>query len=47
MRIGLVEQVVAAEVAQHATLDDMLECMPVLGRQSGSLMEADLVALGP
>ena len=31
MRVGLVEQVVAAEVAEHTSLDNVLEFVPVLG----------------
>ncbi len=31
-----------AEVAQHATLHDVLELVPVLGLKEGGLMEADL-----
>ena len=45
--VGFVEQAVRAEVAQHATLDDVLECVPVLGSESGGLMEADLPIDGP
>ena len=40
--VGFVEQAVAVEVAQHATLHDVLEFMPVLGNEPGGLMEADL-----
>ena len=43
--VGLVEQAVAVEVAEHATLDDVLKLMPVLGNEPGRLMEAD-VAVG-
>ncbi len=40
--VGFVEQAVAVEVAQHATLHDVLQFMPVLGSEPGGLMEADL-----
>jgi hypothetical protein len=33
---------VAAEVAEHATLDNVLQLEPVLGLQEGALVEADL-----
>ena len=38
----------AAEVAEHAALEDVLELGPVFGSESGGLVEADLscVALG-
>ncbi len=47
MGVGFVEQAVRTEVAQHATLHDVLELMPVLGRESGGLMEAHLTFIGP
>ena len=40
--VGFVEQAVAVEVAQHATLDYVLELEPVLGSEPADLMEADL-----
>ena len=40
--VNLVEQVVAMEVAQHTTLHDVLQLVPVLRHESGGLMEAHL-----
>ena len=46
MGVGFVEQAVRTEVAQHTTLHDVLELVPVLGRESGGLMEAHLTVIG-
>ena len=37
--IGLLEQAVAIEVAEHTLLDDVLEFVPMLGLQEGGFME--------
>ena len=50
--VGFVEQAdpplvdAPSEVAQHATLHDVLKLVPVLGRESGGLMEAHLTVIG-
>ena len=46
MGVGFVEQAVHTEVAQHATLHDVLELVPVLGLKEGGLMEAHLTVIG-
>ena len=40
--VGFVEQAVRTEVAQHTTLHDVLELVPVLGRESGGKASAIL-----
>ena len=40
--VNFVEQAMGAEVAQHASLDDVLELVPVRGSEQGGLMEAGL-----
>ena len=38
---------VGAEVAQHATSDDVLEFLPVLGLKEGGLVKEDVTVRGP
>ena len=45
--VDFVEQVMATEITEHVTLDDVLELVGVLGRESGGLMETGLPVDGP
>lgn len=40
--VGLIEQLVRADVPQDTTLDDALEAGPVLGLEEGRFVEASL-----
>ena len=42
MGVNFVEQAMGAEVAQHATLHDVLQFMPVVGLKQGGLVKAGL-----
>ena len=44
--VRFVEQASPVEVAQHATLDDVLKLVPMLGSESGDLTEAGLGVVG-
>jgi hypothetical protein len=44
--VGFIEEIAAPEVAKHAALDDALQVLPVVVRNQGGLMEADLTVGG-
>ena len=47
MGVDFVEQAVAVEVAEDTVLDNVLQLVPVLGREPDGLMEASLPIDGP